>query len=96
MSAPEIPNRAVRALCVPLDAIDALCDASSGVYRADLEAAVRETVAPLLVAAELRRLAVEHAADPVAPRTSLGDLFAAHLCAALRERAAELDGGEPR
>lgn len=54
------------ALGIPADALDAVCDASSGVFRPDLDTALRDTAAPLIVAAELRRLAdrIDVVADP--------------------------------
>lgn len=44
---------------MPVDAIDALSDAALSFYAQDLAAALRDTAGPLVVAAELRRLAAE-------------------------------------
>ncbi|MQA14430.1 MAG: hypothetical protein GEV09_09725 [Pseudonocardiaceae bacterium] len=73
---------------IPADAIDALCDASSGVFRRDLNTALRETAAPLIVAAELRNWA-----DLLAFKTGLipDREVVSSAIEQLRARAARLD-----
>jgi len=78
-----------------VEAVDALCDATMSFYREDLAVALRETAAPLVVAVELRRLAGEWDPHLDDPHVTPGELHhresIAALCAALRDRAAELD-----
>ena len=92
-------------LGVPVEAVDALCDATASFYRQDLEVAVRETAAPLVVAAELRRLAgeMDPATGPAAFDVVNESCVDARVDRArewwagyLRARADQLDGGDTR
>ena len=93
---PTATRPAVVPLGVPVDAIDALSDAALSFYAQDLAAALRDTAGPLVVAAELRRLAAEWDPQLDDPHATHGERHhregIAVVCEALRDRATELDG----